>query len=264
MERCMLSLLFFLGYCAAQDSTDPTEVASTPREPSLLPILIPVVTTIVCTISIIIVLIIYLRCCHRPGGDKVTDAEKGKKPEKNKGEEMRIFSSVSTDKESESVLNGAKDQLREIKSLEKNLALSKKELQSLMWHANSVLKLIDEGIDEENEPKTLKDELFEEVNKRVAKDPNDKPDAEGEESQARRIESSREKANRLFTETHKVLNEGKKHIKEANQRDIEIRNFTKDAKKALAQVKDRVRGMRKSSDKKKVYVTYFQDKSYER
>lgn len=26
--------------------------------------------------------------------------------------------------------------------------------------------MIDEGIDEENEPKTLKDELFEEVNKR--------------------------------------------------------------------------------------------------
>lgn len=62
-------------FIAAQDSTDPTEVASTPREPSLLPILIPVVTTIVCTISIIIVLIIYLRCCHRPGGDKVTDGK---------------------------------------------------------------------------------------------------------------------------------------------------------------------------------------------
>uniref|UniRef100_K1Q5R3 Uncharacterized protein n=1 Tax=Magallana gigas TaxID=29159 RepID=K1Q5R3_MAGGI len=126
--------------------------------------------------------------------------------------------------DAESVLNGAKDQLREIKSLEKNLGISVKEFKNLMWH--------DEGIDEESEPKNLKDELFSEVNKRVAKDPKDKPDDDDDdEPKKRRIESAREKQNRLFTETNKVLND--------------------DAKKALTQVKDRVRAMKKPTDKKK-------------
>ncbi|XP_061186625.1 uncharacterized protein LOC133194734 [Saccostrea echinata] len=260
MEWCMLFVWLCLGFCASQDTSPMTETAPTPEmsPPDLLPLIVPTVVTVLCTIIIIVVIILYLRFCHQTGGDKVSDAETGKKTDKKTDKpssrfEMALLSTASTDREAESVLNGAKEQLREIKSLEKNLALSVKEFKSLMWHASSVLKLIDEGIDEENEPKNLKDELFEEVNKRVAKDPKDKPDEEEDESKVRRIESVREKQNRLFTETIKVLNEGKKHIKEANQKDIEIRNFTKDGKKALSQVKDRVREMRKSSgaDKKK-------------
>ncbi|XP_062610649.1 uncharacterized protein LOC134272425 isoform X2 [Saccostrea cucullata] len=257
--ECYLLILWLcLAFCAGQDTASTTETAPTPEMSPpdlLLPIVVPVAVTVLCTVIIIVVIIIYLRKCHHTGGDRVSDAETGKKTDKKTDKpsrfEMGLLSTASTDREAESVLNGAKEQLREIKSLEKNLALSVKEFKSLMWHANSVLKLIDEGIDEESEPKTLKDELFEEVNKRVAKDPNDKPDEEEEESKKRRIESVREKQNRLFTGISLFLKLGKKYIKEANQKDIEIRNFTKDAKKALTQVKDRVRDMRKSTDKKK-------------
>lgn len=251
-------LCFLLGLSAGQDA-GTTTMGPTPMSkmaaPNLLPLIVPVVTMIICSVVIIVVIILYLRCCHRTAGDKVSDVEKSKKTEKTKstvGGDMPLLSLGGYEKDAESVLNGAKDQLREIKSLEKNLGISVKEFKNLMWHATSILKLIDEGIDEESEPKNLKDELFSEVNKRVAKDPKDRPDDDDDdEPKKRRIESAREKQNRLFTETNKVLNDGKKFIKEANQKDIEIRNFTKDAKKALTQVKDRVRAMKKPTDKKK-------------
>lgn len=250
-------LCFLLGLSAGQDA-GTTTMGPTPMSkmaaPNLLPLIVPVVTMIICSVVIIVVIILYLRCCHRTAGDKVSDVEKSKKTENKKSTvgDVPLLSLGGYEKDAESVLNGAKDQLREIKSLEKNLGISVKEFKNLMWHATSILKLIDEGIDEESEPKNLKDELFSEVNKRVAKDPKDKPDDDDDdEPKKRRIESAREKQNRLFTETNKVLNDGKKFIKEANQKDIEIRNFTKDAKKALTQVKDRVRAMKKPTDKKK-------------
>ncbi|XP_078340273.1 uncharacterized protein LOC111109482 isoform X2 [Crassostrea virginica] len=237
----------FLAITAGQDEgTTPMEPKSMPEKAGtdILLLVVPMVTSVVCAAVVIVVIILYLRCCHHTGGDKIADAEKNPKP-KERSTGIELKANATTDREAETVLNGAKDQLREIQSLSKNLALSVKEFKSLEWHAKSILKFIEEGIYEENEPKTLKDELFAEVNKRVAKDPKDHSDDDDDGTQRkRRIESNRERQNRLYTETNKVLNDGKKFIKEANQRDIEIRNFTKDAKKALVKVKERVRAMK--------------------
>ncbi|XP_065938116.1 uncharacterized protein [Magallana gigas] len=116
-------LCFLLGLSAGQDA-GTTIMGPTPMSkmapPSLLPLIAPVVTTIICTVIIIVVIILYLRCCHRTTGDKVSDVEKSKKTEKTK------CSTGGFEKDAESVLNGAKDRLREIKSLEINLGTSVK------------------------------------------------------------------------------------------------------------------------------------------
>nr|XP_022292471.1 uncharacterized protein LOC111103468 [Crassostrea virginica] len=212
-------------------------------------------TTVICAAVVVVVIIFYLRCWHRKGGDKIADAEKNPKPNKaNSGIQVELTGSVITDREAETVLNGAKDQLREVQNLSKKFALSVREFKSLERHATSILKFIEDGIYEENEPLTMKEELLAEVNKResevsqspeAAKDPKENSDDNDDGTHRKRsMESNQERQNRLYTETNKILNEGIKFIEEAKQSDIEIYNFTKDAKKGLVQVKERMRTMK--------------------
>ncbi|XP_078313471.1 uncharacterized protein LOC111103468 [Crassostrea virginica] len=198
------------------------------------------VTSVICAAVVVVVIIFYLRCCHRK-------AEKNPKPRGKKyWIHDELTGSVISDREAETVLNEAKNQLREVQNLSKKFALSVREFKSLEWYATSILKFIEDDIYEEKEPKTMKEELLAEVNRRAANDPKENSDDDDDGTQRkRRIESNRERQNRLYTETNKNLNEGIKFIKEAKQSDIEIYNFTKDAKKALVQVKERVLAMRK-------------------